>query len=44
MEILKAHSALEASEVAEAIVRAVTEWTASPELQDDMTLLVARKR
>jgi len=44
IEILKAHSGLEAGEVADAVVRAVQEWTASPELQDDMTMLVARKR
>ncbi|HPT26680.1 MAG TPA: PP2C family protein-serine/threonine phosphatase, partial [Bryobacteraceae bacterium] len=42
--LLKSHSAREAGEVAEAVVRAVHDWTASPELQDDMTLLVARKR
>ncbi len=44
MELLKSHSAREAGEVADAVVRAVSDWTASPELQDDMTLLVARKR
>jgi sigma-B regulation protein RsbU (phosphoserine phosphatase) len=44
IEILKAHSGLGAGEVADAVVRAVQEWTASPELQDDMTMLVARKR
>ncbi len=44
IEILKAHSGLAAGEVADAVVRAVQEWTASPELQDDMTMLVARKR
>ena len=44
IEILKAHSGLGAGEVADAVVRAVQEWTASPDLQDDMTMLVARKR
>jgi sigma-B regulation protein RsbU (phosphoserine phosphatase) len=44
IEMLKSHSTQEAGQVADAIVRAVRDWTASPELQDDMTLLVARKR
>ena len=29
--------------VIDAVIDAVNEWTGSPELQDDMTLLVARR-
>jgi len=44
IDLLRSHATREAGEVAEAVVSAVRDWTASPELQDDMTLLVARKR
>ena len=33
----------ETSEVIDAVIHAVHEWTGSSELQDDMTLLVARR-
>jgi sigma-B regulation protein RsbU (phosphoserine phosphatase) len=42
-EVVKLNAERDADGVAEAIVRAVQEWTSSPELQDDMTLVVARK-
>lgn len=33
-----------AAEIVEAVMSAVREWTGSPELQDDMTVVVARRR
>lgn len=41
--LLLAHADQEMSSIAEKIVEEVTKWTASSELQDDMTLLLARK-
>jgi sigma-B regulation protein RsbU (phosphoserine phosphatase) len=32
------------AEIAEVVMSAVREWTGSPELQDDMTVVVARRR
>lgn len=43
VEVLLQNSRREATEVAAAVVDAVQKWTATSELQDDMTLVVARK-
>lgn len=43
IELLCAHGSREPGEVAAAVVDAVRRWTASTELQDDVTLLVAKK-
>lgn len=43
VEVLRANASREASEVAAAVVDAVQNWTTSGELQDDVTLVVARK-
>ena len=43
IEVILANSWREASEVASAIVESVQNWTSTSELQDDMTLVVARK-
>ncbi len=43
VEVLRMNSQREASEVAAAVVDAVQKWTSSSELQDDMTLVIARK-
>lgn len=42
-ELLCAHSGREPGEVAAAVVDAVRRWTSSSELQDDVTLVVAKK-
>ncbi|QOY87353.1 PP2C family protein-serine/threonine phosphatase [Paludibaculum fermentans] len=41
--LLLAHADKDGAEIAARIVEEVTKWTASSELQDDMTLLLARK-
>lgn len=43
IEVVKRNCERDSSSVADAVVRAVRDWTSSPELQDDMTLVVARK-
>jgi serine phosphatase RsbU (regulator of sigma subunit) len=43
IELLCAHGAREPGEVAAAVVDAVRRWTSSTELQDDVTLVVAKK-
>lgn len=43
ISLLLAHADREMDEIAGKIVEEVTKWTASSELQDDMTLLLARK-
>ncbi len=43
VELLKANAERPEAEVAAAVVEEVVKWTASSELQDDMTMLLARK-
>ncbi len=43
LQLLVDHSARTPEEVASAVVEDVLKWTSSPELQDDITLLIARK-
>ncbi|MCE5306063.1 MAG: SpoIIE family protein phosphatase [Acidobacteriales bacterium] len=43
IEVLARNSERETGEVIDAVIHAVHEWTGSPELQDDMTLLLARR-
>jgi len=43
MDLLLRHQRGEGEELIEAVVEAVRHWTGSPELQDDMTMLVARR-
>ena len=43
IELLREHGTQEPSEVAAAVVDAVRRWTSSSELQDDVTLVVAKK-
>ena len=42
--LLCEHGTQEPAEVAAAVVDAVRRWTSSTELQDDVTLVVAKKR
>ena len=42
-ELLLRHERAEGEEIIEAVMEAVRHWTGSPELQDDMTMLVARR-
>lgn len=44
IEVLLRNSDREEQEIVEAVMDAVRSWTGSPELQDDMTMLVARRR
>jgi phosphoserine phosphatase RsbU/P len=43
LELLLANSHMEGPELANVIAQAVQQWTSSAELQDDMTILLARK-
>ena len=43
VDVLLKNAERETSEVIDAVIHAVHEWTGSSELQDDMTLLVARR-
>ena len=43
IELLCEHGAREPGEVAATVVDAVRRWTSSSELQDDVTLVVAKK-
>jgi sigma-B regulation protein RsbU (phosphoserine phosphatase) len=43
LEALRRHRHLSPDEILPKVVELVSEWTASPELQDDMTLLLARR-
>lgn len=43
IELVKKHSQRDDREIAQLIVDAVRSWTATPELHDDMTLLLARE-
>jgi sigma-B regulation protein RsbU (phosphoserine phosphatase) len=42
IELVKKHSAKDDHEIVTIVLDAVRSWTGSPELQDDMTLLIAR--
>jgi sigma-B regulation protein RsbU (phosphoserine phosphatase) len=42
-ELVVKHAASESSEIINAVMESVRHWTGSPELQDDMTLLLARR-
>jgi phosphoserine phosphatase RsbU/P len=42
-ELVVKHAASESSEIIGAVMESVRHWTGSPELQDDMTLLLARR-
>ncbi len=42
-ELLMKHSERSPAEIIETVFAAATQWTSSPEAQDDMTMLVARK-
>lgn len=44
IEVLRKNHSRETPEIIRAVMESVTQWTNSPELQDDMTLLVARRR
>jgi len=43
IELILRHARGEGEELIEAVMDAVCHWTASPELYDDMTMLVARR-
>jgi phosphoserine phosphatase RsbU/P len=43
IEVLLKNAERETGEMIDAVIHAVNEWTGSPELQDDMTLLVAKR-
>ena len=43
MDVVLRHADHRAEEIVAAVMNAVEEWTGSPELQDDMTILVARR-
>lgn len=43
IDLVRRNSARSDEEIAQAVFEAVERWTGSPELQDDMTLLIARK-
>jgi len=43
MELLVKNSNRDSEEIVTAVTESVLQWTGSPDLQDDMTLLVARK-
>jgi sigma-B regulation protein RsbU (phosphoserine phosphatase) len=43
LRMLLEHHRKEPEEIANLIVEDVLEWTSTPELQDDITLLIARK-
>ncbi len=44
IEVLLRNSERQEQEIVDAVMEAVQSWTGSPELQDDMTMLVARRR
>ena len=43
IDVLMKHQSAESSELAARTMEAVLEWTGSPELQDDMTMLISRR-
>jgi sigma-B regulation protein RsbU (phosphoserine phosphatase) len=42
-EVILKHASCECGEIIAAVMNSVRDWTGSPELQDDMTLLLARR-
>ncbi len=44
IEVLRKHAQQPDAVIIQAIMSAVMDWTGSPELQDDMTLLIARRK
>jgi serine phosphatase RsbU (regulator of sigma subunit) len=42
-ELILKNSERSPAEIIETVFDAATQWTASPEAQDDMTMLIARK-
>ena len=42
MELVLRHADRDESEIIQAVSHAVRQWTGSPELQDDLTMLLAR--
>ncbi len=42
-EVILKHASCESDEIIAAVMSSVRDWTGSPELQDDMTLLLARR-
>jgi sigma-B regulation protein RsbU (phosphoserine phosphatase) len=44
IDLVVRNSHLATAEIIDTVIGAVNEWTGSPELQDDMTVLVARRR
>jgi len=42
-EVILKHSSRDSEEIIAAVMSSVRDWTGSPELQDDMTLLLARR-
>jgi sigma-B regulation protein RsbU (phosphoserine phosphatase) len=42
IELLRRHATHPDAAIIQAVMRAIAEWTGSPELQDDMTILLAR--
>ena len=43
IEVVKRNAHLSDNGIIEAVMEAVNQWTGSPELQDDMTMLIARR-
>ena len=44
LQVVRRAQSVSAQTLMEEIYRSVSDWTGSPELQDDMTMLVARRR
>jgi sigma-B regulation protein RsbU (phosphoserine phosphatase) len=43
IDVVVKHASCESAEIMDAVMQSVRHWTGSPELQDDMTLLLARR-
>jgi serine phosphatase RsbU (regulator of sigma subunit) len=43
IDVLIKHQNAESSEIVARLMEAVLEWTGSPEVQDDMTMLITRR-
>lgn len=44
VELVLKNASRSEEQIVQTIIEAVEKWTGSPELQDDMTLLVARRK
>jgi phosphoserine phosphatase RsbU/P len=44
IDVVKRHAHLDDAGIIQAVMNAVIQWTGSPELQDDMTMLIARHK